>query len=66
MSIPELARWVEETAHSACGMDRLSGGIFEKIVIVSNDIDILAILMHYMLCFLSLGLKELWEQFRTG
>ena len=38
----------------------------ERPVVISNDTDVLALLIHYLPDFLSLGLQELWIMFGVG
>ena len=38
----------------------------ERVVILSNDTDVVVLMIHYMNRFLSRGLKELWLRYGTG
>ena len=37
-----------------------------RIVLLSNDTDVLVLLLYFLQYFTSIGLKELWIQFATG
>ena len=38
----------------------------ERVVVLSNDTDVVVLMVHYMNKFLSLGLKQLWLRYGTG
>ena len=38
----------------------------KRVVIISNDTDTFALLLHYTPYFQELGLREIWQQYGTG
>ena len=39
---------------------------YKQIVVISNDADVFALILHYMCLFFYKGLNELWLKFGTG
>ena len=39
---------------------------YKRLILLSNDTDVLIVVLHYMEYFTSIGLNELWMQFGTG
>ena len=66
--IPELLSWIEEA--DARLIVHVKWAIHvnkcERIIIVSNDIDTFALLLHYTPYFQTLGAKEIWQEYGTG
>lgn len=66
--IPDLLSWIEEAdARLVVHVDwavRIKQ--CKRIVIVSNDTDTFALMLHYFSHFQSLGLQEMWQQYGTG
>jgi hypothetical protein len=66
--IPELLNWIEEA--DARLVVHVEWAVREKqcnrIVIVSNDTDTFALLLHYTVYLQTLGLQEMWQQYGTG
>ena len=66
--IPELLSWIEEA--DARLIVHVQWAIrenkCERIIIVSNDTDTFALLLHYTPYFQTLGTKEIWQEYGTG
>ena len=66
--IPELLNWTEE-ADSRLVL-HVEWAVREKqcqrVVVLSNDTDTFALLLHYAPYLQTEGLKELWQQYGTG
>ena len=67
-NIPELPKWIEEAdARLVAHVDwAVHLKKCERVVILSNDTDTVALLLRYMPYSQALGLKELWQQYGTG
>ena len=56
--IPELLNWTEEEAVHVKQCQR--------VVLVSNDTDSFALLVHYAQYLQTQGVKDIWQQYGTG
>ncbi len=65
--ISDLLSWIEEAdARLVVHVDRaVRIKQCKRIVIVSNDTDTFALMLHYFSHFQSLGLQEMWQQYGT-
>ena len=66
--IPDLLNWIEEAdarlvVHVKWAVQE---NHCERVVIMSNDTDTFALLLHYTPYFQSLGLQEIWQEYGTG
>jgi hypothetical protein len=66
--IPDLFNWIKEAdtrlvvhVDWAVRVQRC-----KRVVVVSNDTDTFALLLHYTPYFQDLGLQEMWQQYGTG
>ncbi len=66
--IPNLLNWIEEAdARLVVHVDwAVRVQQCKRVVIVSNDTDTFALLLHYTPYFQNLGLQEIWQQHGTG
>ena len=66
--IPSLLNWIEEADARLVVHVEWAVRVKQckRVVIVSNDTDTFAILLHYTPYFQALGLKEMWQQYGTG
>lgn len=66
--IPDLLNWIEEAdARLLVHVDwAVRVKQCKRAVIVSNDTDTFALLLHYSPYFHELGMKEIWQQYGTG
>ena len=66
--IPYLLNWIEEAdARLVLHVDwavRLQN--CKRVVVVSNDTDTFALLLHYVPNLQDIGLQEMWQQYGTG
>ena len=65
--IPELSQRLEEAdlriiPHAKWAVDKGC----ERLVILANDTDVVALLLYYADILITNGLKELWVQYGTG
>ena len=66
VTIHEIARWIEEAdARIVPHVYWAVNQGCKKVVVLSNDTDTVAILLHYIPDCVDRGLKELWFQFGT-
>jgi hypothetical protein len=66
--IPDLLNWIEEAdARLVVHVDwAIRVQICKSVVIVANDTDTFALLLHYTPHFQDLGVQEIWQQYGTG
>ncbi|KAL8619946.1 hypothetical protein ACOMHN_015228 [Nucella lapillus] len=66
--IPDLHSWIEEA--DARLVVHVEWAVCVKqckrLIVVSNDTDTFALLLHYTSLFHALGLKEIWQQYGTS
>ena len=56
--IPELLNWTEEEA--------VRVKQYQRVVLLSNDTDSFALLVHYAQYLQTLRVKDIWQQYGTG
>ena len=68
VEIPELLSWVEEgEAHCIPHIEwAIRSKQVKRIIVMSNDTDMFALLVHFMSYFSSIGVSEVWQQYGTG
>jgi hypothetical protein len=66
--IPDLLNWIEEADARLVVHVEWAVRVKQcrRVVIVSNDADTFALLLHYTPYLQALGLKEIWQQYGTG
>jgi len=66
--IHKLLNWIEEAdARLVVHVDwAVRVQQCKRVVVVSNDMDTFALLLHYTPYFLDMGLQEMWQQYGTG
>ena len=66
--IPELLNWTEEADSRLVLHVELAVRVkqCQRVVVLSNDTDTFALLLHYAPYLQTQGLKELWQQYGTG
>ena len=68
VEIPELLSWIEEgEAHCIPHIEwAIKSKQAGRIIVLSNDSDMFALLTHFMPYFSSIGVSEVWQQYGTG
>ena len=66
--IPDLLSWIEEADSRVVVHVNWAVRVKQckRIIVVSNDTDTFAYLLHYTPYFQTLGLREMWQQYGTG
>ena len=66
--IPELLNWTEESDSRLVLHVEWAVRVkqCQRVVVLSNDTDTFALLLHYAPYLQTQGLKELWQQYGTG
>ena len=66
--IPELLNWTEEEDSRIvlCMEGAVRVNQYQRVVLLSNDTDSFALLVHYAQCLQTLGAKDIWQQYGTG
>ena len=66
--IPELFNWIGEADARVVAHVAWAARIKQckRVVVLSNDTDSFALLLHFTPLFQTLGLKEIWQQYVTG
>ena len=66
--IPELLSWIEEgEPHCIPHIDwAVHVKKAQRVIVLSNDADMFALLIYYMPYFKSVGVKEVWQQYGVG
>ena len=65
---PDLLNWIEEADAGLVVHVEWAVSVKQcrRVVVVSNDTDTFAMLLHYTPYFQGLGMEELWQQYGTG
>ncbi|KAL8622995.1 hypothetical protein ACOMHN_027116 [Nucella lapillus] len=66
--IPDLHSWIEEADARLVVHVEWAVRVKQckRLIVVSNDTDTFALLLHYTSLFHALGLKEIWQQYGTS
>lgn len=66
--IPDLLNWIEEADSRLVVHVEWAVRVKQckRVVVVSNDTDTFALLLHYTPYLQALGLQEMWQQYGTG
>ncbi|KAL7406573.1 hypothetical protein ABVT39_022458 [Epinephelus coioides] len=65
---PDLLNWIEEADARLVVHVEWAACVKQckKVVVVSNDTDTFALLLHFTPYFQALGMEEIWQQYGTG